>query len=158
MVNFIALSVSAWMIFELIPAKMVQRTISIGKEFRIKDPVSIYLNPVFIVGILCCVLLYFIMTRTKYGFQTKAMGSNIYASKLSGINPSIITVITFFLCRRLCSTSRDTHNFSSRLFTLIKFLIKLRLSWNWCCPGCTIKPISRYSNCFYFCNVKCWFK
>ena len=96
MVNFIALSVSAWMIFELIPAKMVQRTISIGKEFRIEDPVSIYLNPVFITGILCCVLLYFIMTRTKYGFQTRAMGSNIYASKLSGINPSIITVITFF--------------------------------------------------------------
>ena len=51
----------------------------------------------FIVAILLCLALYIFLTRTKWGYEIKLVGSNIEFAKYSGINTSKTILYTSFI-------------------------------------------------------------
>ncbi len=55
------------------------------------------LNITFFVAILCCVLVYFLIWRTRLGYQIRAFGHSEPAAVYAGINPVKITMITMLI-------------------------------------------------------------
>ena len=101
MTNFIMISLSTWLIFQAFPAKMVQRTISIDKQFYIPSVSITWFNIIFVVSIIICILMWVLIQKSRFGFSVKIMGANFEAAKLSGIEPFYLTLKTFALAGSL---------------------------------------------------------
>ena len=101
MSNFIMISLSTWLIFQALPAKMVQRTISIDKLFYIPSLSITWFNIILIISIVICVLTWILIQKSRFGFSVKVMGANFEAAKLSGIEPFYLTLKTFALAGSL---------------------------------------------------------
>jgi len=65
----------------------------VGVSFSRSAP----LNVTFFVAILCCVLVYLLIWRTRLGYQIRAFGQSEPAAVYAGINPVKITVITMLI-------------------------------------------------------------
>ncbi len=65
----------------------------IGLNFSRSAP----LNITFFVAILCCVLVYLLIWRTRLGFQIRAFGQSEPAALYAGISPVRITMITMLI-------------------------------------------------------------
>lgn len=51
----------------------------------------------FVIGLLLCAVLYIFLTRTKWGYEIKLVGSNIEFAKYSGINTGRVILYTSFI-------------------------------------------------------------
>ena len=51
----------------------------------------------FIVAILVCILLYIFLTRTKWGYEIRLVGSNLEFARYSGINTKKVILYTSFI-------------------------------------------------------------
>lgn len=65
--------------------------------FGIDLPSYVYLNWLFIGALALAAGMYYVMTRTPFGFQIRAVGSNPHAAQASGINPQTIYFRGFLL-------------------------------------------------------------
>ena len=65
----------------------------LGIKFSKAAPVNVSLA----VAILACILVYYLIWRTKLGYEIRAFGQSETAAKYAGINPVRITVITMLI-------------------------------------------------------------
>lgn len=65
----------------------------IGLNFSKSAP----LNITFFIALLCCVLVYLLIWRTRLGYQIRAFGHSESAAKYAGIPPVRITMITMLI-------------------------------------------------------------
>ena len=65
----------------------------LGIKFSKAAPVNVSLA----IAILACILVYYLIWRTKLGYEIRAFGHSETAAKYAGINPVRITVITMLI-------------------------------------------------------------
>ncbi len=65
----------------------------LGIKFSKAAPANVSLA----IAILACVLVYYLIWRTKLGYEIRALGHSETAAKYAGINPVRITVITMLI-------------------------------------------------------------
>lgn len=58
---------------------------------------SVPLNVSFLIALLCCLLVYVLIWRTRLGYQIRAFGQSEPAAVYAGINPVRITVIAMLV-------------------------------------------------------------
>ncbi len=105
MLNFIAISLVSYFTqyhFK-IPGDAILQTAPIGEAAHIPQlnqfatfiPKDVPLNLAFILAILACVLVWFFLWKTKWGYELRAVGENASAAEYGGISPAkqIITAM-----------------------------------------------------------------
>lgn len=98
MLNFVALSSAAWVIFEVYPEGFVQRTVAIHATAELPRPVEGSLVDIgILIAIATSLITWFIMKYTRLGFSIRAIGASGPASRLSGIRTERVTVQTFIM-------------------------------------------------------------
>jgi simple sugar transport system permease protein len=98
MLNFVAASLAAWVIFDVYPEGFVQRTEAIHPNAELPRPIDGSLVDVgILIAVATAVIAWFLMKHTKFGFSVRAIGANNSASRLSGIRTDRVTVQTFLL-------------------------------------------------------------
>jgi simple sugar transport system permease protein len=98
MLNFVAASLAAWIIFDVYPEGFVQRTEAIHVNAELPRPIDGSLVDVgIIIAIATAVLAWFVMRHTSLGFSIRAIGANKPASRLSGVRTDRVTVQTFLM-------------------------------------------------------------
>ncbi|HLF60841.1 MAG TPA: ABC transporter permease [Acidimicrobiia bacterium] len=98
MLNFVAASLAAWVIFEVYPEGFVQRTEAIHVNAELPRPIEGSLVDVgIIIAVATAVIAWFVMKHTRLGFSIRAIGANNPASRLSGIRTERVTVQTFLM-------------------------------------------------------------
>lgn len=65
----------------------------VGLSFSRSAP----LNITFFIALLCCVLVYLLIWRTRLGYQIRAFGHSESAAKYAGIPPVKITMVTMLI-------------------------------------------------------------
>jgi general nucleoside transport system permease protein len=96
MLNFIAVALGSYFTqyhFK-IPGDPIMETASIGEGAHIARlgklipgfPERIPLNLAFILALLCCVLVYLFLWRTKWGYELRSTGTNPTAAEYGGIS------------------------------------------------------------------------
>lgn len=51
----------------------------------------------FIIAIVAAIIIWLLLYRTTLGFRIRAVGQNQEAARMSGINPELIFILTFFI-------------------------------------------------------------
>ncbi len=98
MLNFVALNLATWVIFEVYPEGFVQRTIAIHLNAELPRPMEGSLLDIgILIAIATAVIAWFLMKYTRMGFSIRAIGANNPASRLSGVRTERVTVQTFLL-------------------------------------------------------------
>jgi simple sugar transport system permease protein len=98
MLNFVAASLAAWVIFDVYPEGFVQRTEAIHINAELPRPIEGSLVDVgIIIAVATAVIAWFVMKHTRFGFSIRAIGANNPASRLSGIRTDRVTVQTFLM-------------------------------------------------------------
>lgn len=98
MLNFVAASLAAWVIFEVYPEGFVQRTEAIHVNAELPRPIEGSLVDIgIIIAVATAVIAWFVMRHTRLGFSIRAIGANNPASRLSGIRTERVTVQTFLM-------------------------------------------------------------
>jgi simple sugar transport system permease protein len=98
MLNFVAASLAAWVIFDVYPEGFVQRTEAIHVNAELPRPIDGSLVDVgIIIAVAAAVIAWFVMKQTRLGFSIRAIGANNSASRLSGIRTERVTVQTFLM-------------------------------------------------------------
>ena len=98
MLNFVAASLAAWVIFEVYPEGFVQRTEAIHVNSELPRPIEGSLVDIgIIIAVAAAVIAWFVMKHTRLGFSIRAIGANNPASRLSGIRTERVTVQTFLM-------------------------------------------------------------
>ncbi|HSO48966.1 MAG TPA: ABC transporter permease [Acidimicrobiia bacterium] len=98
MLNFVAASLAAWVIFDVYPEGFVQRTEAIHVNAELPRPIDGSLVDVgIIIAVAVAVIAWFVMKQTRLGFSIRAIGANTSASRLSGIRTERVTVQTFLM-------------------------------------------------------------
>lgn len=96
MLNFIALALVSYFTqnFYKAPGDAIMQTVPIGEgahvarlgRFVPNFPERIPLNLAFLLALAACVAVYFLLWRTKWGYEIRATGSNPSAAEYGGIN------------------------------------------------------------------------
>ena len=96
MLNFIAVALCSYLTqyHYKIPGDPIMQTAEIGSNAHIMRlgklipgmPQFIPLNAAFLLALLCCLLVYLILWRTKWGYEIRATGSNPFAAEYGGIS------------------------------------------------------------------------
>lgn len=96
MMNFIAVALAAYFTERFFRAQgdPIMETVPIGEGAHIARlgkfipafPERIPLNLAFILALLACVLVYFFLWRTKWGYEIRATGANPSAAEYGGIS------------------------------------------------------------------------
>jgi simple sugar transport system permease protein len=98
MLNFVAASLAAWVIFDVYPEGFVQRTEAIHVNAELPRPIEGSLVDIgILIAIATAVIAWFVMKHTRLGFSIRAIGANNPASRLSGIRTERVTVQTFLM-------------------------------------------------------------
>ena len=98
MLNFVAASLAAWVIFDVYPEGFVQRTEAIHVNAELPRPIEGSLVDVgILIAVATAAIAWFVMKHTKFGFSIRAIGANNPASRLSGIRTDRVTVQTFLM-------------------------------------------------------------
>ena len=77
--------------------------------FGIDLPHYVYLNWFFILALVLAAVIYYLIARTPFGFQIRAVGSNPQAAEASGIKPDIIYFRGFLLSGALAGLVGLSH-------------------------------------------------
>jgi general nucleoside transport system permease protein len=96
MLNFIAVALVSYFTqyHYKVPGDPILQTAPIGPSAYIPHlgkfipslPERIPLNVAFILALLCCLLVYLFLWRTKWGYEIRATGSNPFAAQYGGIS------------------------------------------------------------------------
>ena len=96
MLNFIAIALVSYFTqyHYKVPGDPILQTSMIGQGAYIPPlgkfipgfPERIPLNVAFILALLCCLLVYLFLWRTKWGYEIRATGSNPFAAEYGGIS------------------------------------------------------------------------
>jgi simple sugar transport system permease protein len=98
MLNFVAASLAAWVIFDVYPEGFVQRTEAIHANAELPRPIEGSLVDIgILIALITAVIAWFVMRHTNFGFSVRAIGANDSASRLAGIRTDRVTVRTFLL-------------------------------------------------------------
>ncbi len=98
MLNFVAVNVAAWVIFDVFPEGFVQKTESIHAAAELPRPIEGWLVDVGIIAaVVAALFAWFAVRQTRLGFSIRAIGANARASRLAGIRTERVTVQTFLL-------------------------------------------------------------
>ena len=98
MLNFVAASMAAWVIFDVYPEGFVQRTKPIHVSSELPRPIEGSLIDIgIIIAVAAAVIAWFVMRHTRLGFSIRAIGANNPASRLAGIRTERVTVLTFLM-------------------------------------------------------------
>jgi len=73
---------------EIAPQAQLFRFHSLLSPFGIDFPQRIPLNFAFILALIACVAVYFLLWRTRWGYEIRAVGANAPAAEYGGINVS----------------------------------------------------------------------
>ncbi|MEW6724183.1 MAG: ABC transporter permease [Bacillota bacterium] len=65
--------------------------------FSIKLPGYIYLNWFFVIAIILCILVYYLIERTTFGYEVRAVAGNPTAAQTAGINVRSIYLKVFLM-------------------------------------------------------------
>lgn len=106
MLNFIAAGIASWVTLERFrnPDSQNPETVAIGKSYVLKsvDPISLLFvdspaNWSFLLALFCSVGVYWLLFKTKMGFQIRASGFSPRASEFSGINSQRMKILAMIL-------------------------------------------------------------
>ena len=102
MLNFVALSLVAWAFdsffkIESSDGGLLVKTEELPTSAWFPDIVDRRLNGMFIIAVLVLVLFYVLVWKTKFGFQLRASGANPGASRVTGVNPKRMVMISMLL-------------------------------------------------------------
>src|ERR1700741_1862363 len=96
MLNFIAIALVSYFTqyHYKVPGDPILQTAPIGQgafiphlgKFIPGFPERIPLNVAFLLALLCCLLIYLFLWRTKWGYEIRATGSNPFAAEYGGIS------------------------------------------------------------------------
>jgi ABC-type uncharacterized transport system permease subunit len=96
MLNFIAIMLASYFTqyHYKVPGDPILESAEIGAGAHIPHlgkfipgfPERIPLNVAFILALLCCLLVYLFLWRTKWGYEIRATGSNPFAAEYGGIS------------------------------------------------------------------------
>lgn len=91
MMNYIAIFLTSWLVAEPQPLAEVGSFYPMSKLFQESAQLPILmkgtsLHPGAFIGLAICILFYFILKYTPFGFQTRMLGSNPNAARYSGVN------------------------------------------------------------------------
>jgi general nucleoside transport system permease protein len=68
---------------------------SVAKWANVPTDTSLHWGLIF--GIVACVLAWFLVQKTTFGFKVRTIGSNIRAAQIAGLPVGIITLVTCFI-------------------------------------------------------------
>ncbi|HOK29990.1 MAG TPA: ABC transporter permease [bacterium] len=113
MLNFIAIALTSYLVNnpfkesgqinpipqtrELYSGAIIPRVYPLFNKLGINLSQSVPLNYSFFIALFFCVIVWYILEKTKLGYEIKAVGLNPRASRYGGINPNYIMVLTMFL-------------------------------------------------------------
>lgn len=104
MMNFIILYLVNYFLMNFFVVPATQRTVKIPESFMLpkaSDLISAFqgsaLNITFIFAILLALIIYFIIYKTRFGYNIRAVGFNEIASAYIGLKPAKITLLSFFI-------------------------------------------------------------
>jgi simple sugar transport system permease protein len=102
MLNFVALSLVAWAFdsffrVESTTGSLLVKTKELPTSAWFPDIVDRRLNGMFFIAVLVLVLFYVLVWKTKFGFQLRASGANPGASRVTGVNPKRMVMISMLL-------------------------------------------------------------
>ncbi len=91
MMNYIAIFLTSWLVAEPQPLAEFGSFYPMSKLFQESAQLPILmkgtsLHPGAFIGLAICILFYFILKYTPFGFQTRMLGSNPNAARYSGVN------------------------------------------------------------------------
>ena len=102
MLNFVALSLVAWAFDSFFkvqssPGSNLAKTRELPRTAWFPDIVDQNLNGMFFIAVLVLILFYVLVWKTKFGFQLRASGANPGASRVTGVNPKRMVMISMLL-------------------------------------------------------------
>ncbi|CAN5655055.1 ABC transporter permease [soil metagenome] len=104
MLNFIILALVNYFLLNLVAVKSTMRTEKLPDEmmfFKFSNWFEFFhgssLNLAFIFSLIIAVASYFVIYRTKFGYDLRAVGFNQTASNYIGLKPDSIIIKVFFL-------------------------------------------------------------
>lgn len=105
MMNFIANAVLAYLVVEVLrmPGEMIPKTPPVlpsAMLARFSDfipGITARLNLGFVIALVLALVLYYLLWRTTFGYEIRAVGHNAKAAAYAGINVSRCIVITMIL-------------------------------------------------------------
>ena len=91
MLNYVAISLTGWLVAEPQPLAEFGSFYPMSKLFQESAQLPILmkgtsLHPGAFIGLAICILFYFILKYTPFGFKTRMLGSNPNAARYSGVN------------------------------------------------------------------------
>lgn len=91
MLNYVAIFLTSWLVAEPQPLAEVGSFYPMSKLFQESAQLPILmkgtsLHPGAFIGLAICILFYFVLKYTPFGFQTRMLGSNPNAARYSGVN------------------------------------------------------------------------
>ncbi|HMM32204.1 MAG TPA: ABC transporter permease, partial [Clostridia bacterium] len=91
MLNYIAIYLTNWVVSNFSLVAEVGAFYPMSKQFQASALLPILmpgssLHPGPFIGILLCLLLYFILNYTPFGYRTKMLGSNPFAARYAGVD------------------------------------------------------------------------
>ena len=91
MLNYVAIFLTSWLVSEPQPLAQIDSFYPMSKIFQESAQLPILmkgtsLHPGAFIGLGVCVLFFFILRYTPFGFQTRMLGSNPNAARYSGVN------------------------------------------------------------------------
>lgn len=91
MLNYVAIFLTSWLVSEPQPLAEIDSFYPMSKLFQESAQLPILmkgtsLHPGAFIGLAVCILFFFILRYTPFGFQTRMLGSNPNAARYSGVN------------------------------------------------------------------------
>ena len=91
MLNYVAIFLTSWLVSEPQPLAQIDSFYPMSKIFQESAQLPILmkgtsLHPGAFIGLGVCILFFFILRYTPFGFQTRMLGSNPNAARYSGVN------------------------------------------------------------------------
>ncbi len=112
MLNFVATGAASWFIVHLIPSQSTQNpeSLPIGENYFLRDYdltarlfADTPANNGLWFGIVLCLGMWFLLWKTKFGFQLRACGLNISAAERNGIDVKRTQIGAMILAGMLAS-------------------------------------------------------
>lgn len=104
MLNFIVMAIINYLLINFFAVKATVRTEKISDSLMLPkfSDYSDYfrgssLNLSFVIAILFAILVFYVIYKTKFGYQIRSVGFNSVASKYLGINVNKTTVLAFVI-------------------------------------------------------------
>lgn len=91
MLNYVAIYLTSWVVSEPQPLAEIDSFYPMSKAFQQTARLPILLrgtslHPGFLIGLAMCILAYFVLRYTPFGFRTRMLGANQHAARYAGVN------------------------------------------------------------------------